>query len=101
MGLDDSIRDSKIIESVEEHIKKFVLLYSNTDELTDEKLDKWENSLCYTGYSVAFHTLYPLYETVLWNGSNPREMTESEQRLLKSMVRDKILRIMNNGDCEY
>jgi predicted house-cleaning noncanonical NTP pyrophosphatase (MazG superfamily) len=94
MGLDDLVDDSKIRHVIENSIKEFVSCYSDIDELTERNLTKWESKLCYTGYSIAFHTLYPVYETVLWNGSNNREMTSSEKNQVKKVVRNRIIEII-------
>ena len=68
MGLDDEVSDSGIIEAIEKKIKHFVLTYSGVDMLTPENIQKWEERRCYTGYSIAFHMLRPLYQTVCLDG---------------------------------
>lgn len=94
MGLDDAVSDSGLIDRILETLPSFVYHYSELDELTPANLELWEKERCYTGYSIAFHLLYPLYQTVCWDGMIPWEMNSADKRHLQINVRKKIINIM-------
>jgi hypothetical protein len=97
MGLDDTVFDCGIIPMVEMYVRHFVCKYSEIDELSNENLELWESTLCYSGYSVAFHTLYPLYKNTHLDGFGYNEVQE---RLLipklKTKLRNHIIQIMHD-----
>lgn len=95
MGLDDEVADSHIIDMIEIRVKKFISTYSEPDLLTEENLKRWEANLCYTGYSVAFHTLYPLYRNTHIDGIIIIEITEKQDNVIKKLVRNRLIEIIN------
>jgi hypothetical protein len=94
MGLDDAVADSDIIKQIEKSIRYFADYNSEEHELTDKNLDLWEKERCYTGYSIAFHTLYPLYKTTHCDGILPLGPTPDQEKAIKMIVRNKIMDII-------
>lgn len=88
MGFDDAVADSGIIELIEKHIESFVDYYD--EELTEEKLEEYEKTRCYTGYSLSFHTLYPLYSVVYFDGFFSHKRTPDEEKKIKTYYQIKI-----------
>lgn len=69
------------------------------DDLTEENLALWEAELCYSGYSVAYHTLYPLYKNTHLDGFGFTDKQECEfVPKLRIMLRNKIIDIMKSID---
>lgn len=96
MGLDDAVYDSNIIVMIEKYVEQFANYYSEKDDLTEKNLNKWERSRCYTGYSVAFHTLYPLYANTHYDGCMTDKMTPESKKKIQLLVRSKLVNIIKN-----
>ena len=105
MGLDDIIHDvhlkDRILEMCTE--KNFPLLtyYSNLNKsekeyyVSEENLIKWEESICYNGYSTVFHMLYPLIFN-LAQGSSIEKITEEQKVRLRKLLREELIAAMKS-----
>ena len=94
MGLDDRIFDSNIEERILNMFKDdssgaILTYYSEISVVDEDKLNKWETQIDYTGYSVAFHTLYPLALTMM-AGANPFPLTDGMKKVCRLRLREKL-----------
>lgn len=96
MGLDDAVFDSKIDEKILQLCLEAGILNYWSDEATSPNVDKallekWENKLCYTGYSVAFHAVLP-FVTIKVMGCSPF-IGEGEMKDIRRKLRGRLLKI--------
>ena len=105
MGLDDAIFGSKIDEKILQLCLEARILDYWSDEATSPNVDealleKWENKLCYTGYSVAFHAVLP-FVTAEVMGCSPFFVTrdgennipERQMKDIRRKLRGRLLKI--------
>lgn len=99
MGLGDQIFDSGLEDVILKNLVETKLFgFAYDDWIFDNKFaddDYFEGSeseLCYNGYSVAFHTLWPMARTMLTSDAMP--WMHDDEMMVKSYrlrVREKIL----------
>ena len=99
MGLDDTIFDSeldqKILDLFLEHKvlewhSESAMTAARTDAAT---LDQWETEVHYTGYSVVFHSIYPVALAKVM-GFSPFGVTDHMKTRVRAELRDKLLKIL-------
>ena len=99
MGLDDTIFDSeldqKILDLFLEHKvlewhSESAMTAARTDAAT---LDQWETEVHYTGYSVVFHSIYPVALAKVM-GFSPFGVTDHTKTRVRAELRDKLLKIL-------
>ena len=79
------------------YIENFVSTNNEKNDFTEENLKLWESELCYNGYSVAFHTLWPLHFTSLHGAVifiDENNKPQFDEVKLKVILREKIIKIL-------
>ena len=90
MGLDDSLRASKLEDLILSTLHTKGTLEYHTSLTTAEDLKRMEENIVYTGYSVAFHTLKPI-ATVKAMGESPLALCPEDHDLVDLRVRVAVL----------
>ena len=92
MGFDDMIHANDTQEKIKAIVKPLVSYY--VDGLpTEEELEKYEKTMCYNGYSLAYHPLKPTI-TAFIMGSCPHKLTDADLLRISVLTRRQILMIL-------
>ena len=104
MGFDDELHstqfEAKLKELLKPHIDTYVIQTMKVEGKKDSFhisvdvniLKKWEEKICYNGYSLAYHTLLPVI-TVFVLGSCPCELTDEHHEFIKMRTREEAMKL--------
>lgn len=98
MELDDLIFNDDVLGRVKNALRSIVTISSAEGELTEQNIELWENEKCYCGYSVAYHTLYPIVWVVFQRLFTNED--EVDLKKVRQAVRAEVLSLYNNEEDE-